>query len=64
MHEFFGPGKGAVDDIDMMDCGPTQHESEPYVPFRLQACAEDGDGVDIGADVEDEGCRERSTESG
>lgn len=35
MHEFFGPGKRAVDDIDMMNCGPTQQESEPYVPFRL-----------------------------
>ena len=63
MHELFGTGKGAVDDVDVVDCGPTQHESEAYVPFRLQACTEDGDGVDVGADVEDHGRRERGTES-
>ena len=63
MHELFGTGKGAVDDVDVVDCGPTEHESEADVPFRLQACTKHGDGVDVGADVEDDGCGERGTES-
>ena len=63
MHECFRPGKGAVDDVDVMDCVPTQHESETYVPLRLQTCTEDRDGVDMGANVEDHGRGERSTES-
>ena len=63
MHEFFGPDKGTVDEIDMVNLGPPQHESEAYVPFCLQAGTEDRDGMDMGADVEDHGCRERSTES-
>ena len=33
------------------------------MPFRLQACTEYSDGVDVGADVEDDGRRERGTES-
>lgn len=37
VHELFGTGKGAVDDVDVVDRGPTEHESEAYVPFRLQA---------------------------
>ena len=52
MHEFFSPGKGAVDDVDMVDLRPTQHESETYVPFCLQACTENCDGMDIGAAAE------------
>ena len=63
MHESFSPGKGAVDYIHVMNFGPTQHESEAYVPFCLQTCTEDRDGVDIGAAVEDQGCRERGTKS-
>ena len=63
MHECFGAGEGTVDDVDVVDFGPTQHESEAYVPFCLEACAEDGDGVDVGATIEDYGCCEGSTES-
>ena len=63
VHELFGAGKGAVDDVDVVDRGPTQHESEADVPFRLQARTEHGDGVDVGADVEDYGCREGGPES-
>ena len=63
MHECFGPGKGAVDDVDVVDFGPTQHESEAYVPLCLQACTEDGDGMDIRAAAKHHDCRERSTES-
>ena len=63
MHECFGPGKGAIDDVDVVDFGPTQHESEAYVPFCLEACTEDGDGMDVGAAAKDHNCRERSTES-
>ena len=33
------------------------------MPFRLQACTEYSNGVDVGADVENYGCRERGTES-
>lgn len=55
MHEFFCSGKRAVDDVDVVNFGPTQHKSEAYVPFCLQACAEDGNGMDIGAAVEDDG---------
>lgn len=46
----------------MVDFGPAQHEGEADVPFCLQAGAEDGDGVDVGAAVEDDGCCERGAE--
>lgn len=55
MHERFCPGERAVDDIDVVDLGPTQHESEAYVPFCLHASAEDRDGMDIGAAVKNHG---------
>lgn len=63
MHECFCPGKRAVNDVDVVDFGPTQHESEAYVPFCLQACTEDCDGMDTGAAAKDDGRCERSTES-
>ena len=46
-----------------MNFGPTQHESEAYVPFCLHACPEDRNGMDMGAAVKDDGRCERSTES-
>ena len=55
MHECFRPGERAVDDVDVVDFGPTQHESEAYVPFCLHACAEDRNGMNIGAAVKDHG---------
>ena len=62
VHEGFAPGEGPVDDVDVVDFGPAEHEGEADVPFRLQAGAEDGDGVDVGAAVEDHGCCERCAE--
>lgn len=55
MHELFCSCKRAVDDVNVVNFGPTQHESEAYVPLGLHACAEDCDGMDIGAAVEDNG---------
>lgn len=63
MHECLRPSKRAVNDVDVVNFGPTQYESETYVPFCLQAGTEDGDRMDIGATVEDDSCCERSTES-
>ena len=51
VHELFGAGEGAVDDVDVVDFGPAQHEGEADVPFCLKASAEDGNRMDVRADV-------------
>ena len=64
VHELFGAGKRPVDDVDVVDFGPAQHERETDVPFRLLARAENGDAVDVRAAVEDHGGGESCAEGG
>lgn len=55
VHEGLGAGEGAVDDVDVVNFGTTEEESEANMPRCLLSCAEDGDGVDVGALAEDHG---------
>lgn len=64
VHQLLGPLEGPVDDVDMVDFGPAQQQREPDVPPGLQAGAEDGDGVDALADVEELGGEEGGAEGG
>ncbi len=64
VHDLFGAGEGAVDDVDVVDFRSAEHEGEPDVPLGLLSGAEDGDGVDAIATVEDDGCSEGSAKGG
>lgn len=50
--------------MDVVDLRAAQEEGEADVPEGLEAGAEDADGVDSGAAVEDEGGGEGGAEGG
>lgn len=64
MHDLFGAGEGAVDDVYVVDFWSAEHEGEPDMPLGLLSGAEDGDGVHAIATVEDDGCSEGSAKRG
>lgn len=56
--------EGAVDDVDVLDVVAAQQERDPDVPEGLFPRAEDGEGVDVRASVQDDGGGERGAEGG
>ena len=64
VHEGFGAGEGTVYDVYVVDFCTAEHQGETDVPFCLFAGAEDGDGVDVGAALEDDGGGEGGAEGG
>lgn len=64
MHQIEGAGRGPVYDVDVMDFGTTQDESEADVPCSLSTCAEDGNFVHVFSAIEDERGGEGGAECG
>lgn len=50
-----GAGRGAVDDVNVMDLGATENEGKPNVPSCLLAGTENSDSVDVLSPIEDKG---------
>lgn len=61
-HELAGTGKVPVYDVHVVDLGAAEEEGKTDVPEGLGAGAENGDGVDAGATIEDHGCGEGGAE--
>lgn len=55
-------GEAAVDDVDVLDGAAPHHEREADVPVRLEAAAEDGEDLDVGAAGEETGRGEGGAE--
>lgn len=53
-----------VDDVDVPDGAPAEHESESDVPVSLFAAAKNGHGVDLVAFYDETGGGERGAEGG
>lgn len=60
VHQIESARRRPIDDVDMMDFGPTQDESEADVPRGLSARAKNGDFVNVLSTTEDECCSEGS----
>lgn len=53
--ELEGAGRGAVDDVNVVDLGATQNEGKPNMPGGSLAGTENGDFVDVLSPIEDKG---------
>lgn len=53
--ELEGAGRGAVDDVNVMNLGATQKEGKPDVPGGLLAGTKNSDSVDVLSPIENKG---------
>lgn len=52
-HEVECAGRGAIEDVNVMDLGATENEGKPNMPGSLFSGTENSDSVDVLSPIED-----------